>query len=281
MSLESAAARPPAALLEGVSFSYPGSGGAPALSGIDLAVAEGEFVALAGPNGSGKSTLCRLLNGLMLPAAGRVVSCGMDTRFLDDIPRIRRAVGLVMQNPDNQIAGPTVEDDVAFGLENFAVPREEMRARVEDALAATDLTALRGREPHLLSLGERKRLALAGVLALEPRLLVSDESTSMLDPQTRSRILGLFLRLRDERGTTVVHATHRPEEMLAADRVVFLSGGRLAFAGSPEELFSRRDLAEEYGLVPPGIFRLARELEAAGFSMPAKPLSADEVVARL
>lgn len=242
---------------------------------------EGEILALVGANGAGKSTLCFLLNGLILPSKGRVMACGLDTSDRGNLPRIRRLVGLIMQNPDNQIVGPTVEDDIAFGLENQGLARREMRQRVEDALRTLDLTGLRDREPDLISAGERKRLAIAGVLALGPRVLVSDESTSMLDPPTRSEVLRLFSRLREERGLSIVHATHSPEEILAADRVALLGGGRLLFEGGPEDLFDNPDFTGGEALRPPAIFDLARHLEKEGFDMPALPREPCEVVESL
>ncbi|MDD3718880.1 MAG: ATP-binding cassette domain-containing protein [Actinomycetota bacterium] len=267
-------------LCEDVSFTYPGDG-ITALDGVSLEVRQGEFVALAGMNGSGKSTLCRLLNALILPTRGKVVSCGLDTALPENLAGIRSRVGLIMQNPDNQIVGPTVEDDVAFGLENLGLPREEMLSRVQDALEAMGLSSLRRREPHLLSIGERKRLAVAGVLAMRPQVLVSDESTSMLDAPTRSETMALYRRLRDELGVVVFHATHRPEEMLAADRVLLLEGGRLMFSGSPRELFDDGELCARNGLGPPSVYLLARELERLGRALGDAPLEPKEVAERL
>lgn len=265
-------------VFDDVTFYYPGRGTIPALDGLRLEVREGEFVAVAGLNGSGKSTLCRLINGLILPLRGKVLTGGLDTADPENLPEIRRQVGLIMQNPDNQIVGPTVEDDVAFGLENLALPRPEMEARVDEVLQVMELSGLRRREPHLLSSGEKKRLAVAGALATRPRILVSDESTSMLDPPTRMEIMELYSRLRKERGLTIVHATHRPEEIMAADRVVLLGSGRILFDGSPEKLFRDGEFSADHGLTSPALFRLARELEARGFTMPRKPLDTKEVV---
>lgn len=266
---------------EDVAFTYAGREGIPALDGVSLEIAEGEFVAVSGLNGSGKSTLCRLFNALILPMRGRVFSCGLDTSLPENLAEIRRRVGLIMQNPDNQIVGPTVEDDVAFGLENLALPRDDIRSRVEEALEAMELAALRGREPHLLSLGEKKRLAVAGVMALHPRVLVSDESTSMLDPPTRAETIALFKRLRDAMGIAVIHATHRPEEILAADRVALLGSGRLLFMGTPDELFEGQELTDGHGLRPTALYQLARELERRGCPLPGGCLEAKEVAERL
>lgn len=268
-------------VLEDVVFAYPGREELPALAGISLEVREGELLAVTGANGSGKSTLCRLINALYLPTRGRVLACGLDTLRPENLAEVRRRVGLILQNPDNQIVGPTVEDDVAFGPENLALPREEVRSRVEEALAAMQLTSLRGREPHLLSVGERKRLALAGALALHPRVLVSDESTSLLDPSTRAEIISLFSRLREERGVTIIHVTHRSEEILAAQRVAILERGRLLFLGTPRELFADGGLAAAHGLRPPVLYELERELEARGFPFDVPSLEPEEVARRL
>ncbi len=275
MDAQNAAA--PIVICDDVSFIYPGGEGIPALDGISLEIAEGELMAIAGLNGSGKSTLCRLLNALLLPARGKVISCGLDTALPENLFEIRRQVGLIMQNPDNQIVGPTVEEDVAFGPENLALRRDEIHARVEEALEAMHLTALREREPHLLSLGEKKRLAAAGAMALRPRVLVSDESTSMLDAPTRAETISLFKRLRDEQGITVIHATHRPEEILAADRVALLGSGRLLFEGSPHALFEKVELSEAHGLRPTALYHLVRELEQRGCRLPGTALEAKEV----
>src|SRR4030042_827841 len=182
-----------------------------------------------------------------------------------------------MQKPDNQIVGPTVEDDIAFGPENLGLERSEIAIRVEGALQAMELESLRSREPHLLSMGEKKRLAIAGALAVGPQILLSDESTSMLDPEIRYETLALFSRLQSERGITIVHATHRAEEMLAADRVVLLESGLLLFDGPPEDLFSQTELIVRQGLRVPGLFQLVRELEEKGFPVPRKPFCSREV----
>jgi energy-coupling factor transport system ATP-binding protein len=268
----------PAVVFEDATFYFPDRGSVPALEGLRLEIGEGEFLAVAGLNGSGKSTLCRLINGLILPARGKVITAGLDTTVRENIPEIRRQVGLIMQNPDNQIVGPTVEDDVAFGLENLGLPRPAMVARVEEILEAMELIELRHREPHLLSMGERKRLAVAGALSTNPRILVSDESTSMLDPPTRAEVIKLYSRLRDEKGITVIHATHQPEEIMVADRVILLGGGRLLFDGTPDVLFEDAETAAEHGLRIPDLLLLALELEARGYPIPRRPLSAMDIV---
>jgi energy-coupling factor transport system ATP-binding protein len=264
-----------------VGFSYPGRDDNPSLSEINLEIKPGEFVCLAGLNGSGKSTMCHLINALLLPARGKVITCGLDTLLEQNLYEVRRCASLIMQNPDNQIVGPTVEDDVAFGPENLGLARDEIEKRVEDALRVMELEGLRSREPHLLSMGEKKRLAIAGALAMQPRILVSDESTCMLDPEIRAETLDLFLRLRDERGITIIHASHRADELMLSDRVVLLESGRIIFDGSPEDLFTRPQFASGHGLRPPGLFEIARELERMGFPMPRKPLHTREVVESL
>ncbi len=264
-----------------MSFAYPGREDSPALRDVSLTVGEGDFVAVVGPNGSGKSTLCRMMNALLLPTAGRVRACGLDTSSGDDLAAIRGRVALVMQNPDNQIVGPTVEDDVAFGPENLALSRPEIAERVEESLRSLGLAGLRGREPHLLSEGEKKRLVLAGALALRPRVLVSDEATSMLDPRTRLEVLLLLRRWREERKMAVVHATHHAEDLLAAERVVLLSSGRKVFEGTPEEFFARGGPAEEAGMREPPLMELSRELASRGLRVPARPLCAEEVLESL
>lgn len=266
----------PVILLDDVAFRYPG-GEAAVLGDVSLEVHQGEFVAVAGENGSGKSTLCRLLDALLLPTSGRVLIGGRDTADEEAVPLIRRTVGLIINNPDNQIVGPTLEDDVAFGLENLGVPPEEIGRRVAEALEEMGLAHMRNREPHLLSLGEKKRLVLAGVLACRPRVLVSDEGTSMLDPPTRENVLEILLRLHREEGLTIVHATHDPLEMAAADRLVFLEGGRIAFDGDPEGFFFRWAPENAPDFRPPPLLQLVRELATKGFPSPRRSINPEEV----
>gem|GEM_PF-170267 len=275
---EEAAAAPPPLLLRGVSFTYPGRV-QPALRGVDLEVGEGELVAVTGLNASGKSTLCRLANALLLPREGEVLVCGLDTSHPRNLREIRRSVSLIMQNPDHQIVASTVEDDIAFGLENLGLPREEIASRVEEIMVRLDLVHLRRRQPHLLSLGEKKRVALAGALAVHPRILVSDESTTMLDMAARREVFSWFLALREEMGLTVLHVTHHPEEIMAADRLVVLRDGKVAFDGAPTDLFLDEEAVCGLQIQPPPLLSLATELRARGLEkVPPRPLAAAELV---
>ncbi|MBC7248502.1 MAG: Gx transporter family protein [Actinobacteria bacterium] len=267
-----------AVLFEGVSLSYPGREGSFALRDVDLSVGEGEFVAVTGPNGSGKSTLCRLVNGLLLPTEGRVTVHGLDTSLPADLTAIRASVGMIMQDPDHQIVASTVEEDVAFGPENLGLPREEIAVRVEEALRLAGLAAMRRRQSHLLSLGEKKRLALAGALAMRPRLLLCDECTEMLDAPGREELLLTLLRLREEHGLTLLFVTHRPDEMLLADRLLLLEGGRITYDGTPRAFFQEKEILERCRLRPPQLLLLARELEERGLRVSPCPSGVPELV---
>ena len=244
---------------ERVSFSYPGSE-RPALSGISFELRRGEYVGVVGPNGGGKSTLVRLLNGLLRPDSGRVRVSGHDPAT--EPFEVRRHLGVLFQNPENGLVAPFVEDDVAFGLENLGVPREEMRERVAGAIRAVGLEGYERREPHTLSGGEKQRVALAGLLAVEPEILVLDEPTSMLDAAGRGEILERLEALRAEK--TVLHVTHHLEELINADRILVFNGGELVADESPERLFSDADLLRENRLVLPVVPRLA-----LGLGLPA------------
>ncbi len=267
-----------AILLEGVTICFPGREDRPALVDVDLRVDEGEFVALTGLNGSGKSTLCRLVNGLLLPGRGRVLVFGLDTSVPGDLAEIRRRVGMILQDPDHQIVGSTVEEDVAFGPENLGLPREEAARRVEEALLLAGILHLRDRQPHLLSMGEKKRVALAGVLAMRPRIVISDESTSMLDPAGRAEFLDLLRRWREEHKVTLLHVTHRPDEFLLADRLLLLEGGRVTFDGPPALFLSRPELLSRITAREPEVLALSRELRRKGWGLPEYPRNVDEIL---
>ena len=242
-----------------MSFSYPGADpveGERALADVSLGVRRGEYVGIVGPNGGGKSTLVRLLNGLLVADEGRVRVLGYDPAV--ETFEVRKRLGMLFQNPENGIVAPFVEDDVAFGLENLGVEREEMRGRVAEAMEAVGLAGYERRESHTLSGGEKQRVALAGVLAVEPEILVLDEPTSMLDVEGREEVLERLHALRGER--TILHVTHHLEEILDADRVLVLNAGRLVADVPPRRLVSEPDLLRENRLVLPTVLRLAADL---------------------
>ena len=253
---------------ERVSFSYPGSG-RPALSGVSLDLRQGEYVGVVGPNGGGKSTLVRLLNGLLKPDSGRVLVSGRDPAT--EPFEVRKHLGVLFQNPENGLVAPFVEDDVAFGLENLGVPREEMRERVARAIRTVGLEGFERREPHTLSGGEKQRVALAGLLVAEPEILVLDEPTSMLDSAGRIEVLEYLHALQSEK--TVLHVTHHLEELTGADRIYVLNGGELVADETPERFFSNAELLRENRLVLPVVPRLAFGL---GFP-PAKLRTPEEL----
>jgi len=240
---------------ERVSFSYPGSG-RPALSDVSFELRPGEYVGVVGPNGGGKSTLVRLLNGLLKPDSGRVLVSGLDPAT--EPFEVRKHLGVLFQDPENGLVAPFVEDDVAFGLENLGVPRQKMRDRVAGAIRAVGLEGYERREPDTLSGGEKQRVALAGLLAVETEILVLDEPTSMLDAAGRREVLEYLEALRAER--TILHVTHHLEELAGADRILVLNGGDLIADDPPERFFSDADLLRENRLVLPVVPRLALEL---------------------
>jgi len=240
---------------ERVSFSYPGSE-RPALSEVSLGLRRGEYVGVVGPNGGGKSTLVRLLNGLLRPDSGRVRVSGRDPAT--EPFEVRKRLGVLFQNPENGLVAPFVEDDVAFGLENLGVPRQEMRGRIANAIRAVGLEGYERREPSTLSGGEKQRVALAGLLAVEPEILVLDEPTSMLDVAGRREVLERLEALRAEK--TILHVTHHLEELADADRILVLNGGELVAHETPERFFSDTNLLRENRLVLPFVPRLALEL---------------------
>ncbi len=251
--------------LNNVSYRYPHSDAAavPALADINLDVAPGEFVGLIGANGCGKSTLARLLNGLALPTTGEVQVDGLSTTVHANLNRIRETLGMVFQNPDSQIVATSVEDDIAFGPENLGLPPQEIEHRIAKACKEFGLEELRQTEPHWLSGGQKQRTVLAGVSALEPKVLVLDEPTSMLDPRSQRRFRGYVEQLW-QNGTTVIYITQIMEEIATAPRVVALSGGKIAFDGAPADFFSRSELLHETRLEPPLAARVSAALAMRG-----------------
>lgn len=252
-----------------------------ALDGVSLKIEQGEFIAVIGANGSGKSTLARHLNALLLPTDGRVTVDGMDTVDADKVWNIRQNVGMVFQNPDNQIVAAIVEEDVAFGLENIGVPASQIRMRVDDALAAVGMTEYAHHAPHLLSGGQKQRVAIAGIMALEPECIVLDEPTAMLDPQGRREIVATVCKLNKEKNITIVYITHYMTEALAADRVVVMDKGNICFSGTPCEVFSRVDELEKLGLEAPLAAKVASELRKSGVKLPKNIITDEELAQAL
>ena len=252
-----------------------------ALDGIDLQIMPGEFVAVIGANGSGKSTLARHFNALLLPTEGSVMVHGLDTLVEENLWKIRQNTGMVFQNPDNQIVAAIVEEDVAFGPENIGVPAEELRTRVEEALRAVDMLEYREHAPHLLSGGQKQRVAIAGTLALGSDCIILDEPTAMLDPKGRKEILNTMLRLNQERHITVVYITHFMTEAIQADRVIVMDQGKIAFQGTPKEVFSRVEELEKLGLEAPLAAKFAFELRKSGAKLPQGIITNEELAAAL
>ena len=268
---------------EDLRFSYPAAEGVSpvVLDGVDLAIEEGSFVAVLGHNGSGKSTLAKHMNAILLPSGGKVYVDGIDTTDEDRLLDIRRAVGMVFQNPDNQIVANVVEEDVAFAPENLGVPPEEIRKRVDDALKAVNMYEFREHAPHLLSGGQKQRIAIAGVIAMEPRCVVLDEPTAMLDPTGRADVLRTIKALNRERGVTVVLITHHMDEAAQADRLVVMAKGHVVADGAPKEVFSHVEELKAVGLTVPQTTQLLWELRQEGISVPLDALSDEECAAAL
>ncbi len=263
-----------------VGYTYEGAE-QPALHGASMSVTAGEFVAVLGQNGSGKSTMAKLMNALFIPTEGSLTVCGMDTRDPDKMWDIRQTVGMVFQNPDNQLVATVVEEDVAFGLENLGVPTEEIRPRVEEALRAVRMETFASHAPHMLSGGQKQRVAVAGVLAMRPRVLVLDEATAMLDPAGRRDVFTTVRRLNREAGITVVWITHFMEEALQADRLIIMHEGTVALEGPPDALFRQVDTIRALGLDVPPMAALAHDLRAGGLAIPETVLAQESMVEAL
>ncbi|MGO5022278.1 energy-coupling factor transporter ATPase [Lawsonibacter sp. LCP25S3_G6] len=259
-------------------FSYPAAEGVTpvVLDGVSLSIEEGTFVAILGHNGSGKSTLAKHFNAILLPAGGKVYVSGMDTADEGKLLDIRRTVGMVFQNPDNQIVANVVEEDVAFAPENLGVPPEEIRRRVDDALKAVNMYEFREHAPHLLSGGQKQRIAIAGVIAMQPRCIVLDEPTAMLDPIGRADVIRTIKTLNRERGVSVVLITHHMDEAAQADRLVVMAKGKVISDGTPKEVFSQVERLREVGLTVPQTTQLLWELRQAGLKVPLDALSDEE-----
>jgi len=252
-----------------------------ALDHINLSVKKGEFVAILGTNGSGKSTLAKHLNALLLPTSGSCSIAGMDTKQQDELWKIRQEVGMVFQNPDNQIIAAVVEEDVAFGPENLGVPTEEIRQRVSDALKAVGMSKFRNFAPHLLSGGQKQRVAIAGALAMRTNCLVLDEPTAMLDPIGRQEVLSTVKKLHNEFGITVLYITHFMEEAVEADRIIVMEKGKICSQGTPLEIFTQVETMERLGLEVPLAAKMADSLRKKGISLPKGILTNEELAVEL
>ncbi|MDR3564667.1 MAG: energy-coupling factor transporter ATPase [Negativicutes bacterium] len=268
---------------ENLSHCYPGPEGEEieALEAINLTVRAGEFVAIIGANGSGKSTLAKHFNALLIPTGGDCLIDGLSTRQPENLWRIRQMVGMVFQNPDNQLVAAIVEEDVAFGPENLGVEPALICQRVEESLAMVGMTDYRLHAPHLLSGGQKQRVAIAGVLAMQPRCLILDEPTAMLDPLGRQEVLATVRRLNKEQGITVVYITHFMEEAVAADRVIVLEDGRTVMEGKPSDVFSQVERLKELGLDAPLAAEVAWQLRQQGLDIAADVITDEQLAVTL
>ena len=262
-----------------LNYTYPGIDGAPGVKVFDdlsLSIEEGSFTTVLGSNGCGKSTLAKHFNSILLPCGGKVFVCGMDTADEEKLMAVRRCVGMVFQNPDNQLVANVVEEDVAFGPENLGVSSPEIRRRVDLALKQVGMYEYREHAPHLLSGGQKQRIAIAGIIAMEPRCIVLDEPTAMLDPRGRREVIETVQRLNKEKGITVVLITHHMDEAAKADRVIVLHKGEVAADGAPEAVFSQVELLHSIGLAAPQSVELCYELNQSGYSLPLDKLDPKE-----
>ena len=265
--------------VEHLAYTYPGgedTPGVPVFEDMNLKIQEGSFVAILGTNGCGKSTLAKHFNSILLPTGGKVYVCGIDTSNEDRIMTVRHNVGMVFQNPDNQIVANVVEEDVAFGPENLGVASPEIRHRVDSALKQVGMYEYREHAPHLLSGGQKQRIAIAGILAMEPKCIVLDEPTAMLDPRGRKDVIDTVKKLNREKGITIVLITHHMEEAAEAQRVVVLHKGKIAADGTPKEVFRQVELLHSIGLAAPETVELCHELNSRGAGLPMDAISPEE-----
>ena len=265
--------------VEHLAYTYPGmddTPGIPVFEDMNLNIQEGSFVAILGTNGCGKSTLAKHFNSILLPTGGKVYVCGIDTANEDRIMTVRHNVGMVFQNPDNQIVANVVEEDVAFGPENLGVASPEIRRRVDQALRQVGMYEYREHAPHLLSGGQKQRIAIAGILAMEPKCIVLDEPTAMLDPRGRKDVIDTVKKLNREKGITIVLITHHMEEAAEAQRVVVLHKGKIAADGTPKEVFRQVELLHSIGLAAPETVEICHELNGRGAGLPMDAISPEE-----
>ncbi|MCL2212523.1 MAG: energy-coupling factor transporter ATPase [Oscillospiraceae bacterium] len=268
--------------IEDLHFSYSREEeeGVEVLHGINLAVQRGSFVAVLGHNGSGKSTMAKLLNMILLPQNGKIIIDGKDitdpSMTEDEMYEIRRKVGMVFQNPDNQLVATVVEEDIAFGPENLGVPSAEIRRRVDDAMELLGISHLARHAPHKLSGGQKQRVAIAGIIAMRPECIIFDEATAMLDPQGRREVMTTMEMLNREHGITILHITHNMDEAALADRVVVMDGGHIRTCGTPREVFSQVALLQEIGLDVPQVTELLHELNLHGHAFPTGAITEEE-----
>lgn len=248
-----------------------------AINEVSLTIRQGDFVAVLGHNGSGKSTLAKHMNGILLPTEGTVYISDMDTREEGELLNIRKTVGMVFQNPDNQIIGNIVEEDVAFGPENIGVPTQELWQRVDEALSAVGMTAYRLRSPNRLSGGQKQRVAIAGIMAMRPKCIVLDEPTAMLDPVGRREVLSTIIALNKRENITVLLITHYMEEVIEADRILVMDNGKLVLDGGPKEIFSQVEILKKLRLDVPQVTELAYELSKEGISLPQGILKVEDL----
>ncbi len=261
--------------VENIEYTYPGET-EPALRGVSLEIEQGTFTAVLGHNGSGKSTLAKHFNGILTPTSGRVLVDGLDTSDENNLLAVRGTVGMVFQNPDNQIVANVVEDDVAFAPENLGVEPAVIRARVDEALRQVGMYEFRTHAPHLLSGGQKQRVAIAGVIAMRPKCIVLDEPTAMLDPSGRREVVSTALRLCREQGITIVLITHHMDECIDADRLIVMSEGRMIADGAPKDVFAQRKRLEEEGLAVPVTTALLQDLKTAGMELRTDALSVED-----
>ena len=270
----------PRIMAQEVSYTYEDAEN-PALQNLSVSVAPGEFVAVLGHNGSGKSTFAKLLNALYIPSGGKLLVCGLDTQNEDNVWDVRQHAGMIFQNPDNQLVATVVREDVAFGLENLGVPTDEMIKRIDAALEAVHMTEFAASAPHTLSGGQKQRVAIAGVLAMEPEILIADEATAMLDPDGRQEVLRTIRRLHTQQHKTVVMITHYIEEAIGADRVYLIHNGKMIADGTAREMLTQPELLAAAGLTPPMPVQMYYDLKQAGIVLARCPLTLEELAEEL